>query len=106
MTNKTTSTREDYLTGAISHHDYYIGLAKLRGINLHRKDLWLFKLDSLEDLRVKYRDDKNLNNIPLMIFDALTDSYNQYNRSTPMSLAEGCCLYKELLIELIDHPNQ
>ncbi len=106
MDNKMTPTRENYLSGAISHHDYYIGLAKLRGINLHQEDLWLFKIDSLADLRVKYRDDKCLNNIPLMIFDSLTDSYNLYNRNTPMSLAEGCCLYKELLIELIDHPNQ
>ena len=90
--------RQDYLDGKITHEDYYKGLAKEHSITII--DAKLFGLNSVEELRAKLAADEHLNNIPLRVFDGITGSYNIYNPYNPLTLSDGCCIYKTLLKQL------
>jgi len=74
----------------------YAKMARERGISI--TNLGLFGLRSVNDLREKYEEDPNLNNIPLVYFDRVTEAYNAFNPQHPLSLADGCNLYKFLLV--------
>lgn len=92
--------RQDYLDGRVSHHEFYLDMARTRGIALTETDLRIFGLKSKEELVEKLKRDEHLNNIPLACFDALTSSFNAYHPKQRLTLAEGCCTFKALLIEV------
>ncbi len=94
-------TREDYMSGKVSHDQYYRYMAGIHHIAINEGDLKLFGLSGIEDLQARFEIDSNLNNIPLMLFDNLTCSYNGHNPGKRLTLAEGCCIYKTLLKKMI-----
>ena len=100
MTSREGYTRQDYLNGEITHDQYYLELAQEHHIVLTDSDLALFGIGSLKQLRELLSRDEHLNNIPLRRFDSLTCSYNAYNPTHHLTLAEGCCIYKTLLKQL------
>ena len=91
--------RQDYLDGKVTHDQYYLELAKEHHIALTNLDL--FGVRSLVHLRELLAKDEHLNNIPLRRFDSLTTSYNVYNSQARLTLAEGACIYKALLKQMV-----
>jgi hypothetical protein len=83
------------------HERKYRRMAEERHIKLTTQSLQFFGLRSLSDLKFLYLQDSNLNNIQLRRFDALTTSFNTYNPRKKLTLSEGACLYKQLLIDMI-----
>lgn len=78
------------------HFDKFINLAAKYGVKL--PPLETFGLSSIGELLEKYKQDKNLNNIPLSIFDRL---YLSLPRMDGKALFYGACIYKNLLIKLL-----
>ena len=82
------------------HRIKYAAICKDRGLAI--TNLNLFGVKDMEELQAKLAEDEHLNNIPLKRFDALTALYNVHNPRSRMSLAEGCCAYKELLKQMVE----
>ena len=93
--------RERYLRGEISHDEYYRQFAKDRHIAVREIDLKLFEIKNLSELQRLVQADPNLNNIPLEVFDSMTAAFNALNPENRMSYAEGSCVYKTLLRDLV-----
>ena len=60
--NKTYPQREQYMNNEISHHDFYLSIAKAAGIK-HNADFVLECKKALD------RGDEHLNTIPLAVWD-------------------------------------
>lgn len=84
-----------------SHYDKYSAMAKVRGVTLSEDSLRFFGLSSVEQLACLFVKDRHLNNISMARFDSLTASYNAMRPQSRLTLAEGCCLYKHLLIYVV-----
>ena len=67
-------TRTQYLNGEISHFDYYSQFVDGRVKNIVRARLK--RAGYLENLKEKFSEDKNLNNIPLHIWDSCSQPLN------------------------------
>lgn len=80
-----------------AHYDKYRDLAQRLGIKFNAESPRIFGV-SIEKLRELFEADPLLNNIPLRRFDNWTETVKFYNRNARLSLAEGCCLAKHLLI--------
>lgn len=85
-----------------THQEKYQAFAKAHHLAITKAEL--FGLKGLDDLKAKLAADPHLNNIPLGRFDMMTHSYNAYNPQNRMTLADGCCAYKELLRQLAEAP--
>lgn len=83
------------------HKQKYRRMAEERHIKLTTQSLQFFGLRSVADLKFLYEQDSNLNNIPLRWFDTITASFNVYNFHKRLTLSEGACLYKQLLIDMV-----
>lgn len=80
------------------HHEKWLNIAKENGLTL--PDLSYFCLESIGELLEKYKKDKNLNNIPLILFDRLYQSRiaGKIKGAAPFY---GACIYKTLLTKLL-----
>ena len=67
-------TRTQYLNGEISHFDFYAQFVDEPIKNIVRARLE--RAGYLKNLKEKFGEDKNLNNIPLHIWDSFSQSLN------------------------------
>jgi hypothetical protein len=86
------------------HNDKYDAMAKKHGVTVSERHLDLFGVKSLDHLRELYEEDEHLNNIPLRVFDSLWTSLVvcQKPGRASISAAESCCMYKRLLVQLLE----
>ena len=76
------------------HYKKYHDLCKKLGFVANAK---LFTKD-LNDLKTKFQNDPNLNDIPLDKIDCWSYSFYIFNRCSGLSTAELCCMAKHSLI--------
>ena len=82
----------------LTHSDTYRKLAAKHHITI--TNLNLFGIKDIKHLRELIKEDPYLNNISLGVFDSLTWAYNSYHPSSRLSLVQGTCIYKQLLLDI------
>lgn len=80
------------------HYDKYEALCNKYGVKWESPSL----VDSVEELKRLYDEDKWLNNIPLRRWDVLANCFLCNNKRTGLSLAEAVCMQKHAAIRLLE----
>ena len=75
------------------HYYKYKEMAKKLGVTLKHSEFYESYFGSKKKLLELYKEDPNLNNIPLSKFDRLHISHHR----SGISLAENTCMYKHLI---------
>lgn len=87
------------------HYEKYQQMCKASGFSLKHTRLNVFGLEDFMDLQRRYVADRNLNNIPLRIFDGLYEIYRIYYQKRPGSARTAsdytCCMKWLLLYEVL-----
>ena len=83
-----------------SHEQKYDALNKKHHIKWDKKSPKLVG-ETLSSLRKKYKEDPNLNNVPLRRWDTIASAFLALNRRSGLSLAEAVCMQKHAAIDLI-----
>lgn len=98
-----TFTNKQYMSGEVTHHQYYLSFAQKAGLTLSDKMVSRSKA-ALEE------GDEHLNTIPLSQWDnlaliyqpAIAHANKQINGKSTWSLCEGVCAFKALAKHLVD----
>lgn len=84
------------------HYDKYEALCNKHGVKWREESPSLVLVDSVEELKRLYDEDKWLNNIPLRRWDMLAIAFLSNNKRTGLSLAEAVCMQKHAAIRLLE----
>ena len=87
------------------HEKKYEALCKDWGIKWDKESPKIVGVNSAEELARLYKEDHNLNNVPLQRWDSLAYSMRMYSHGKPWSLCIGVCMSKHAAVEMLKREN-